>query len=181
MPIRLVLPTYTFSSPYPPPAATYLLPRHRRCFIRYSLILTTNFHDRSCDMGIQENFLEERRLEVPITLLFCPYLANDRVFSPNQPQFGFLDTRLCAYLDVSESGSCACIGSLVSLLYQQDVCPPYGLRDTSVGRRLGLSCLRFALDHLAELTDKIEDALPKTSIRHSQISCRRSPVQGDIL
>jgi len=43
--------------------------------------------------------------------------------------------------------------------------------------RSGFVCLRLE-DHLfAKLTDKIYDALPKTSICDSKIPCRRNPVQ----
>ena len=50
-----------------PPWRRILSLRHRRCFKPYSLILTTNTHDRSCDMGIQENFFWRREdWKVPI-------------------------------------------------------------------------------------------------------------------
>ena len=42
-------------------------------------------------------------------------------------------------------------------------------------------CFRLSQDFLAELTDKIHDALSKTSVRHSQIPRRKNPVQRDVL
>jgi len=45
--------------------------RHRRCFRPFSLTLTIIIHDRSCDMGIQENFFWRREdWKSPFTLLF---------------------------------------------------------------------------------------------------------------
>ena len=67
--------------------------RHRRCFGPYSL-LTTTTHDRSCDMGIQENFFRRReKTGSPRYLyIYCPPSANRVDSSPQHIRFSCLHT-----------------------------------------------------------------------------------------
>ena len=63
-----------FVSPYPPLAATYLLPPASAMFhTTIPSSLTTNFHDRSCDIGDFKRISWRRRLVVPPPFIFTVY------------------------------------------------------------------------------------------------------------
>jgi hypothetical protein len=91
------------ASPFHLPRRRIFSLRHRRCFIPRSLILTTNFHDRSCDMGFKGISWRREDWKSPhYPLTFVVLYAIDL----KQPQFRsypFLFVCSAYRVDISES------------------------------------------------------------------------------